>query len=222
MSYAGTLLKSFRQGDVAIETLTRKIGQKATEKVTLSEADAISINALQAANTDTSIDTSDDGQINLDDAETLSDLKRIVAAAQQSSSRRQSAADGANDLPMSPKVITRDVVATLENSRHLGLKLAAHAWSPGLFQAKFKAFVGDGSSWIRTIFDKHFRAFNFIAVLDIIHAVTYLYAAAIKEAIVTLRNPWGHNGDGNRNLRGEFSVTWSQFRSSIGKYFISR
>lgn len=43
-----------------------------------------------------------------------------------------------------------------------------------------------------------------------------------KEAIVTLRNPWGHNGDGNRNLRGEFSVTWSQFRSSIGKYFISR
>ena len=33
----------------------------------------------------------------------------------------------ADDLAMSPKVITRDVVATLENSRYLGMKLAAHA-----------------------------------------------------------------------------------------------
>ena len=97
-----------------IETLTREIGQKATEKAILSEADASSINALHAA-----------------------------------------------------------------NSRHLGLKLAAHAWSLGLFQAKFKAFVGDGSSWIWTIFEKHFRPFKFIAVLDIIHAVTYVYAAAM-------------------------------------------
>lgn len=162
-----------------IETLTREIGQKATEKTTLSEADASSINALHAANTDTPVDTNDDGQINLHDAQTLSDLERIVVAAQQSSSHRQAAADSVDDLPMSPKVITRDVVATLENSRHLGLKLAAHAWSLGLFQATFKAFVGDGSSWIWTIFDKHFRPFKFIAVLDIIHAVTYVYAAAM-------------------------------------------
>lgn len=161
-----------------IETLTREIGQKATEKAVLSEADGSSINALHVANTDTPIDTTDDGQINLDDAETLSDLERIVAAVQQSS-RRQAAADSVDDLPMSPKVITRDVVATLENSRHLGAKLAAHAWSLGLFKAKFKAFVGDGSSWIWTIFDKHFRPFKFIAVLDIIHAVTYVYAAAM-------------------------------------------
>ena len=89
------------------------------------------------------------------------------------------AADSVDDLPMSPKVITRDIVATLENSRHLGLKLAAHAWFLGLFQAEFKAFVGDGSSWIWTIFDKHFRAFKFIAVLDIIHAVTYAFAVAM-------------------------------------------
>lgn len=106
-----------------IETLTREIGQKATEKAALSEADASSINALHAANTNTPINTTDDG--------------------------------------------------------HLGLKLAAHAWSLGLFQAKFKAFVGDGSSWIWTIFEKHFRPFKFIAVLDIIHAVTYVYAAAM-------------------------------------------
>ena len=162
-----------------IETLTREIGQKATEKAGFSDADAGSINALHTAKTDTPVDTTDDGQINLDDAQTLSDLEQIVAAAQQSSSRRQAAADSVDDLPMSPKVITRDVVATLEKSRHQGLKLAAHAWSLGMFQATFKAFVGDGSSWIWTIFDKHFRPFKFIAVLDIIHAVTYVYAAAM-------------------------------------------
>ena len=31
----------------------------------------------------------------------------------------------------------------------------------------------------KKIFDKHFRPFKFIAVLDIIHAVTYVYAAAM-------------------------------------------
>ena len=130
---------------------------------------------------DTASDPDEDCQINLDDAETPSDLDRIVAAALRSTSRHQAAADSADDLPMSPKVITREVIATLENSRHLGEKLAAHAWFLGLFQAEFKAFVGDGSSWIWTIFDKHFRPFKFLAVLDIIHAVTYLDAAAMAD-----------------------------------------
>jgi len=37
------------------------------------------------------------------------------------------------------------------------------------------------SSWIWTVFDKHFRPFKFLAVLDIIHAVTSLYAAAMAD-----------------------------------------
>jgi len=163
-----------------IETLTREIGQKAAKKAALLDADENSINTSLVA-IDPASDTVEDCQINIDDAETLPDLDRMVAAALQPTSRHQAAADSADDLPMSPKVLMRDVVATLENSQHLGLKLAAHAWFLGLFQAKFKAFVGDGSSWIWTIFDKHFRAFNFIAVLDIIHAVTYLYAAAMAD-----------------------------------------
>jgi len=163
-----------------VETLTREIGRKATEKAALSGTGEKLTDTPKVAG-DTATDTVDEGQINLNDVQTLPDLQRIVATSQQSASRHQAAADSADDLPMSPKVITRDVVATLENSRHLGLKLAAHAWFLGLFQATFKAFVGDGSSWIWTIFDKHFRAFKFIAVLDIIHAVTYLYAAAMAD-----------------------------------------
>ena len=158
-----------------VETLTREIGQKATGKAVLSGVGEDSTDPPPVVDGP----PIDDGRISLNDVQTLPDLQRIVAASQQSASRRQAAADSADDLPMSPKVITRDVVATLENSRHLGMKLAAHAWFLGLFQAKFKAFVGDGSSWIWTIFDKHFRPFKFIAVLDIIHAVTYAFAAAM-------------------------------------------
>ena len=158
-----------------VETLTREIGQKATKKAVLSGAGEDSTDPQPVVDGP----PIDDGQINLNDVQTLPDLQRLVAASQQSASRREAAADSADDLPMSPKVITRDVVATLENSRHLGMKLAAHAWFLGLFQAKFKAFVGDGSSWIWTIFEKHFRPFKFIAVLDIIHAVTYAFAAAM-------------------------------------------
>jgi hypothetical protein len=39
--------------------------------------------------------------------------------------------------------------------------------------------VGDGSGWIWTIFAKFFKPFGFTPILDIIHAVTYVYAAAM-------------------------------------------
>ena len=81
--------------------------------------------------------------------------------------------------PWSPKVRSRDVVATCQNSDAFGEQLAARAWHLGLFQAKFKAFVGDGGSWLWTIWDRHFKPFDFVPILDIIHAVTHLYAAAM-------------------------------------------
>ncbi len=90
---------------------------------------------------------------------------------------------------MSPKVKSRDVVATSENSHRFGLKLAARAWCLGLFQAKFKAFVGDGSAWLWKSFKKHFKPFGFIAILDIIHAVTHLYAAAMAGRVASEGGP---------------------------------
>jgi hypothetical protein len=78
-----------------------------------------------------------------------------------------------------PKVIDRDVVATRHDSRAFGSQLAARAWSLGLFAAARKAFVGDGSSWIWTEWDRHFKAFGFVPILDFIHALTRVYAAAM-------------------------------------------
>lgn len=78
-----------------------------------------------------------------------------------------------------PEIIDRDVIATRHDSRAFGNQLAARAWSLGLFAALRKAFIGDGSSWIWTEWDRHFKAFGFVPILDFIHALTRVYAAAL-------------------------------------------
>lgn len=118
----------------------------------------------------------EEGSIGLDPVEDLAALKAIVETAQRG--RESSRAASARELPLSPKLRSRDLVATREKRPQFGLKLAARAWSLGLFQAEFKAFVGDGSSWVWTVFEDHFKPFGFTAVVDIIHAVTHLYSAA--------------------------------------------
>lgn len=77
-----------------------------------------------------------------------------------------------------PQVLSSDVIATRRNSAAFGKMLAARAWSLGMFASPRKAFVGDGSSWIWTIWKQSFKPFGFVAILDIIHALTYVYAAA--------------------------------------------
>ena len=88
------------------------------------------------------------------------------------------ASKSARDEPLSPPVISREVIATQRNCDAMGLLLVARAWNLGLFQSSRKAFVGAGSSWIWGVWEDHFRAAEFTPILDLIHAVTYLYAAA--------------------------------------------
>ena len=78
-----------------------------------------------------------------------------------------------------PKIIDRDVVATRHASDDFGEQLAARAWHLGLFAAIRKAFIGDGSSWIWTAWERYFKAFGFVPILDFIHALTRVYAAAM-------------------------------------------
>ena len=81
--------------------------------------------------------------------------------------------------PQPPKVVSRDIVATLQSSRDFGPMLAARAWELGMFGSPRKAYVGDGSSWLWTIWEQYFKPFGFVAILDVIHALTYVYAAAM-------------------------------------------
>lgn len=90
-------------------------------------------------------------------------------------------AAGASREPpvLSPTVTAREVVATTRDSRAFAAMLYARAWESGLFQSNRKAFVGDGSSWIWTIWSTYFKAWEFVPILDVIHAVTHVYAAAM-------------------------------------------
>jgi hypothetical protein len=84
-----------------------------------------------------------------------------------------------NERRTPPEVVRKTVVATLANSRMFSKVLAATAWACGFFAAARKAFVGDGQNWLWTIFEERFKPFGFVGVLDIIHAMTYVYAAAM-------------------------------------------
>ena len=151
----------FNQEHVA--TLTREIGQKAAD---VPEAAAASV-LEESAGVSLSAATDSPG------LEAL-----LTSAAQTATQTVPSATARSRGLPLSPDVRSRDVVATLENSREFGRMLVARAWFLGLFFAVRKAFVADGQNWNWSLFEQHFKPFGFVPILDLIHAVTYVYAAA--------------------------------------------
>ena len=76
-----------------------------------------------------------------------------------------------------PKPKVRSMVATRRDAEQFGKILAQAAWSRGFATAPRKAFVGDGS---KTIWGIHKRWFStYEAILDFIHALTYVFAAAM-------------------------------------------
>ena len=78
-----------------------------------------------------------------------------------------------------PKVLYRDVTASLADSETFGQQLAAHAWSLGFAGASKKAFVADGGNTNWGIYDREFKHQNYIPILDFIHALTYVFSAAM-------------------------------------------
>ena len=79
-----------------------------------------------------------------------------------------------------PPVVTgRDVAAALVCSLLFGRYLAARAWALGFAAATRKAFVADGQAAHWGIWERHFKHLKFVPILDFIHALTYVYAAAL-------------------------------------------
>ena len=78
-----------------------------------------------------------------------------------------------------PKVLHRDVTATLAGCETFGQQLAAHAWSLGFAGASQKAFVADGGNTNWGIYDREFKHQGYIPILDFIHALTYVFSAAM-------------------------------------------
>lgn len=78
-----------------------------------------------------------------------------------------------------PELLCRDVVATLAENAIFGRHLAARAWGLGFAAAKRKAFVADGLPANWTLWQRHFQHLEFVPILDFIHALCYVFAAAL-------------------------------------------
>lgn len=76
----------------------------------------------------------------------------------------------------SPRRKVRTVVATAGNCDQFGPMVAAEAMRRGFFGAKKKAALGDGSLWIWGIVA--FYLVGFTPILDFLHLLAHLYAAA--------------------------------------------
>ncbi len=72
-----------------------------------------------------------------------------------------------------------DKIASLANRTTFGKQLAARAWSLGFAAALLKAFIADGSSTNWGIWQRQFKHQNYVPILDFIHALTYVFSAAM-------------------------------------------
>ena len=83
-------------------------------------------------------------------------------------------------IVMEPPIIEhRDVIASLADSTTFGKQLAARAWSLGFAGALLKAFIADGSSSNWGLWQREFKHQNYVPILDFIHALTYVFSAAM-------------------------------------------
>jgi len=76
-----------------------------------------------------------------------------------------------------PKRILRTILSSMKNSQEFGMQMAREAKRRRFAEAPRKAFVGDGLTCNWSIQKTHFR--NYTAILDFVHAVSYLFQASI-------------------------------------------
>ncbi len=75
-----------------------------------------------------------------------------------------------------PRRVLRTCLSSLTNSQEFGQQMQREARRRRFHEAARRVFIGDGLAWNWSIWREHFP--TFIPILDFIHAVQYLYAAA--------------------------------------------
>lgn len=76
-----------------------------------------------------------------------------------------------------PKRVHRTLISSLKNSQQFGEQMAREAKRRRFGEALRRAFVADGLACNWAIHERHFS--DYTAVLDFVHAVSYLYQASI-------------------------------------------
>lgn len=74
--------------------------------------------------------------------------------------------------------LVRTVVASMCGAKEFGYMLATEAYLRSFDLAQRKAYVADGLPYNWSIWEEHFRRDGFVPILDFLHLLTYLYAAA--------------------------------------------
>jgi len=108
------------------------------------------------------------------------EIKSSVSVAERD---EPEAPDGAaesefdTDATWTPRPEQRATVATCAPAKRFKAILAQAAWALGFATAKRKAFVADGAAVNWTTHKQWFS--DFVAILDFIHALSYIFAAAM-------------------------------------------
>lgn len=76
------------------------------------------------------------------------------------------------------RYLLRTVIATMAAVDEFGYQALVEVFKRGLDLAQRKACVCDGQKCNWTIWERHFKELGFIPILDFLHLLTYLYAAA--------------------------------------------
>jgi hypothetical protein len=103
----------------------------------------------------------------------------VAVDAMSSAASNAGSNAGSNAKPTwtPPEVIEKRLVGSRVRWPSFGPILAQSAWACGFFAATRKAFLGDGSENNWTIWRQRFS--SFVPILDFIHALSYVFAAAM-------------------------------------------
>lgn len=117
----------------------------------------------------------------------------VIAELAKLAERDEKSADDATDDPahasdaflpepsidwqdLAPKLLTREVIASSEDSEAFGRQLEHRAWEVGALDVPRKAFVADGLAVNWAIHRKHFSQMT--GILDLMHALSYVWRAS--------------------------------------------
>lgn len=109
------------------------------------------------------------------------EMERIRSVPAQASRVSKATCDDPLLMEEQPQIeraerLVRTAVATMEPVEPFGWMVAEEAKARGFYEAAAKAVVGDGGNWIGPLADLHFP--GFVQVLDFLHLLVHLYAAA--------------------------------------------
>jgi len=103
---------------------------------------------------------------------------RAPASTRQESKPAPRKRKGKRPVKRPSRHLLRTVIGTMAAVDEFGYQVVVEVFKRGLDLAQRKACVCDGQKSNWTVWEEHLKELGFIAILDFLHLLTYLYAAA--------------------------------------------